>query len=100
MRYIVGTAGRERSRGLGSPVTDRISETVLGHRESGVIVPAKEEPSPWVHGTPGCRWGLARLGPAVRETGPRAESFVESLAVGDLGRVGSRAADMSDRYDD
>ena len=57
-------------------MTDRSSEMELGHREPGIIVSAKEEPPPRVHGTPGCRWGLARLGPAVRISGPRAESFL------------------------
>lgn len=57
-------------------MTDRSAEMESGHREPGIIVPAKEEPPPRVHGTPGCRWDLARLGPAVRTSEPRAESFL------------------------
>ena len=56
-------------------MTDCISEMTPGHREPGVIVSAKEEPPPRVHGTPGCRWNLARLGPAARKSELRAESF-------------------------
>ena len=57
-------------------MTDRSSEMESGHREPGIIVSAKEEPPPRVHGTPGRRWDLARLGPAVRTSEPRAESFL------------------------
>ena len=57
-------------------MTDRSTEMESGHREPGIIVSAKEEPPPRVHGTPGRRWDLARLGPAVRTSEPRAESFL------------------------
>ena len=57
-------------------MTDRSAEMESGHREPGIIVSAKEEPPPRVHGTPGRRWDLARLGPAVRTSEPRAESFL------------------------